>query len=115
MIDPVPLEKWGTERWYARDIKYVVHHPIRAVANVLSDPLEAWTLFQDRFAAGREGQTSPDLYRVEGDWERRLHDLLGVPWLCEANSEFWALWSESNTGNGSQGDSSRAREFQRLE
>jgi hypothetical protein len=31
---------------------------------------------------------------VERDWDRRLHQILGIPWPCEATSEFWALWPE---------------------
>ena len=43
-----------------RDVRYVVRHPIRAVTNVLSDPLEAWTFVQDRYAARREATHPPN-------------------------------------------------------
>jgi hypothetical protein len=37
-------------------------------------------------------QQSP--YVVTDDWERRLHEILGVPWPCQASEEFWPLWAE---------------------
>jgi len=37
-------------------------------------------------------QQSP--YVVTDDWERRLHEILGVPWPCQVNEEFWPLWGE---------------------
>ena len=77
---------------FGKSFQYVLRHPVRAVAAVLSDPLETWTAFQDRFAANREGQTPPDLYKVEEHWEHRLHHLLDAPWPCDVISEFWALW-----------------------
>ena len=75
-----------------KDIRSIARHPIRAVASILSDPLETWTFLHDRYAARREGPTSPDLYKAEPDWEQRLHILLEVPFPCEMTSEFWALW-----------------------
>ena len=61
-------------------LRYLLRHPIRALAEVASDPLEAWKKLHQRHA--------------ERGWEHRLHDLLGVPWPGEATSEFWALWPE---------------------
>lgn len=69
-----------------------LRHPIQTVAAVASDPVEAWTVLRDIHAARRDRPIPPDLYEAEGGWEHRLHDLLGVPWPCEAISEFWALW-----------------------
>lgn len=77
---------------FGKDAQYILRYPIRAVANVLSDPLEAWTFFHDRFAARREARTSPGTYKADCDWEDRLHGLLNLSWPCEANSEFWMLW-----------------------
>ena len=75
-----------------KDVRNIVRHPIRAVAGILSDPLETWAFFRDRYEARHEGHTSPDLYKAEPDWEKRLHLLLDVPWPCEMTSEFRALW-----------------------
>jgi hypothetical protein len=75
-----------------KDAQYILRHPIRAAVGVLSNPMETWALLQDRLAAQREEPTRPELYKADGDWEVRLHGLLDVPWPCEANSEFLALW-----------------------
>jgi len=76
----------------SKDAKYILRHPIRTLTNVLSDPLETWSLVQDRFAAWHEQQVPSDLYKAELDWESRLHRLLEVPWPCQTIDEFWALW-----------------------
>ena len=34
------------------------------------------------------------LYQADNSWERRLHELLGLPWPCSIASEFWALWRQ---------------------
>jgi hypothetical protein len=73
-------------------LQYFFRHPIQTLVAVMSDPLEAWTLLRDIQAARREAPMPSDLYVAENDWESRLHGLLGIPWPCEATSEFWALW-----------------------
>ena len=75
--------------------RYFVRHPLRTAAAILADPREAWTSFLDRCAARLERRTSPDDYKCEVDWERRVHQLINVPWPCGATAEFWALWSEA--------------------
>jgi hypothetical protein len=40
----------------------------------------------------RERLVPPHIYQADDSWERRLHELLGVPWPCPATSEFWQLW-----------------------
>jgi hypothetical protein len=62
-----------------------------------ADPVEAWFKLRSRFAVlperGRPRfRESP--YTVTDDWERRLHDILGVPWPCPSTAEFWNLWRE---------------------
>ena len=62
-----------------------------------TDPVEAWIRLRTRFAELPERrrprfQLSP--YAVTGDWERRLHEILGVPWPCPSVAEFWSLWQE---------------------
>jgi hypothetical protein len=42
-------------------------------------------------AVRRERPLPPDLYQAEDGWDRRLHELLGVP---SATSEFTKLWSD---------------------
>ncbi len=61
------------------------------------DPVEAWIRLRSRFAELPERhkpQFRESPYTVTNDWERRLHDDLGVAWPCPATAEFWNLWSE---------------------
>jgi hypothetical protein len=73
---------------------YFLRHPIRSLATVASEPFEAWTVLRDMRAQRRERYAPNNLYQAEEGWEHRLHYLLGVPWPCEATSEFLALWPE---------------------
>jgi predicted O-methyltransferase YrrM len=84
----------GVKAMFGTGLRYFLKYPIQTLAAVASDPLEAWTVLQDNHAARREEPIPQDLYEAEDGWQHRLHDLLGVPWPCEANSEFWALWPE---------------------
>jgi hypothetical protein len=61
-------------------LSYFLRHPTRAVAAVVADPAEAFTTLYDRFA--------------DEDWERHLHENLGVPWPCAAAEEFRLLVPE---------------------
>ena len=61
------------------------------------DPVETWIRLRSHFAELPERhrprfRESP--YTVTNDWERRLHDILGIPWPCPATAEFWNLWPE---------------------
>jgi hypothetical protein len=51
-------------------------------------------MLQERYVAQRERPVPPDLYRAEYGWDRRMHELLGIPWPCPATSEFTALWPQ---------------------
>lgn len=79
-------------------LHYLLRHPLRLAAAAAADPLEAWALFVDRYVWWREMRSSRPRCRYEAhaddDWEHRLHDLLGVPWPCQATSEFRVLWPE---------------------
>lgn len=66
----------------------------RAVRAAARDPLEGFERARERIAERRERRVPPYRYRSEHDWERRLHELVGVPWPCEAAEEFTGLWSE---------------------
>jgi Methyltransferase domain len=61
------------------------------------DPVEAWFRLRSDFAELPERRKlrfglSP--YKVTDEWERQIHDILGVPWPCPATAEFWNLWPE---------------------
>jgi Methyltransferase domain len=75
-------------------LRYSFNHPIRAAHALLSDPLEVLTAFQERYAERRQRPVPPELYQPDYGWERRMHQLLGVPEPCSATSEFWTLWPE---------------------
>ena len=75
-------------------LRYFLRHPVRAAAAIMSEPLEIWTRVQESYVAYREPSAPPDLYRAEDGWDRKMHELLGVPWPCQASSEFPALWAE---------------------
>jgi hypothetical protein len=66
----------------------------RLASLVAADPGESWGRIQDHFAEWRERRRPPCIYEGERDWERRLHEILGIPWPCDATSEFWALWPQ---------------------
>jgi hypothetical protein len=59
---------------------------------VASHPLEAWMRLQDQIAERRQRRRPRCPYKAESDWECRLHQILGIPWPCEATSQFWTLW-----------------------
>jgi Methyltransferase domain len=61
------------------------------------DPVEASIRVRSEIAERLERrkpryQQSP--YVATDDWERRLHEVLGVFWPCQASAEFWPLWAE---------------------
>jgi predicted ATP-grasp superfamily ATP-dependent carboligase len=60
----------------------------------VTEPSEAWARIQDRFDERRDRRRPRCPYEVERDWDRRLHQMFGIPWPCETTSEFWALWPE---------------------
>jgi Methyltransferase domain len=70
------------------------------------DPVETWIRLRSHFAELPERhrprfRESP--YTVTNDWERRLHDILGIPWPCPATAEFWNLWPEVLTPFNTRG------------
>jgi methyltransferase family protein len=74
--------------------RYFLSHPARAIATIASDPFEIWTIVQQNYVAQRERPVPADLYQADLGWDRRMHELLGVPWPCEAASESAILWSQ---------------------
>lgn len=75
-------------------LRYFIRHPARAAAAILSEPLESWARFEEAIARRREHPPRPDLLQINQDWERRLHQWLGMTWPCKASVEFWRLWPE---------------------
>ena len=73
-------------------IHYLLRHPILAAADLAADPLEVCITVYDAYIAQREQRGPRCRYESDENWEQRLHDVLGVPWPCNATSEFWELW-----------------------
>jgi hypothetical protein len=75
-------------------LHYLLKHPIAGMAILASDPREIWSRVQETYLAEREQRGPQCRYESDENWERRLHDHLGVAWPCNLASEFWTLWSE---------------------
>jgi len=75
-------------------LHYLLKHPMVGAAILASDPLEVWTRVQESYVAQREQRGPPCQYESDENWERRLHDQLGIPWPCKLIQEFWKLWLE---------------------
>ena len=76
----------GTASWYLANSR-------RVLSAILADPAESWTRVKARLAERSERARGPCHYRLDSDWEERLHALLEAPWACKAGDEFWSLWS----------------------
>lgn len=61
---------------------------------IAADPLEVCLRLRAKFFERREKHKTQPCYDVDADWERRMHNTLGVSWPCPAAAEFWALWPE---------------------
>jgi Methyltransferase domain len=72
--------------------RYFLSHPLRAIATIASDPFEIWTILQQNYVFQHQRRVPADLYQAEEDWDRRVHELLGVPWPCATGLEFTTLW-----------------------
>src|SRR5712692_4708553 len=74
-------------------LRYLLRHPVSAVADLAADPLEVWTMLQDEYVDRRERRGPQCRYEFDDEREQWLHDCLSVPWPCASTSEFWTLWS----------------------
>lgn len=78
-------------------LRQVMKHPIRATLAVASEPLETWTTFAERIVERgerRRAATPSDLYRIDLNWEAKLHHYLQTEHPCVATQEFWRLWTQ---------------------
>jgi hypothetical protein len=75
-------------------LHYLLKHPVVGMAVLASDPLEVWNRVQESYLAEREQRGPQCQYESDENWERWLHDHLGVPWPCKLIPEFWVLWPE---------------------
>jgi hypothetical protein len=72
----------------------VLKHPLSAAADLAADPFEVLATVREYIAEEREPRRPQYPYQYDDDWERRLHEHIGVSWPCEVTSEFRDLWSE---------------------
>lgn len=84
-------------------LRYVVKHPVVALADVAADPVEVWIKFQERYADWHKRRRPPYRYQSDQDWEQRLHRHLRQPCPCELTAEFGGLWREVMRELGAKG------------
>lgn len=75
-------------------IRYLLKHPLSGVADLAADPIEVCLTVREAYVAQREQRGPRRRYESDENWERRLHQGLGVAWPCNETSEFWDLWAE---------------------
>jgi hypothetical protein len=75
-------------------VRYLLRHPVRGVTYLATHPLEIWAAVPDTYAAERERRGPQCPYESDPNWEKQLHDHLGVEWPCKLISEFSKLWAE---------------------
>jgi hypothetical protein len=63
-----------------------------ALGAIATRPYEGLERVRERLAENAESRRRSWRYVCTPDGERRLHELLGVPWRCNALSEFEDLW-----------------------
>jgi hypothetical protein len=96
-------------------LRYVLRHPVVALVDLAADPLEIWTTIHDTHVAEHERRRPQCPYEFNEDWEHQLHQALGVPWPCDAASEFWGPMDPGDQRNGSKGDPAWPGELSILE
>jgi hypothetical protein len=75
----LPLRQW-------------LKHPLTAVADIATNPLEIWTTIQGAYVESRERAQPRYRYEADDQWESRVHASMGAAWPCKATSEFRELW-----------------------
>jgi predicted O-methyltransferase YrrM len=68
----------------------------RALGVVARDPAEALDRFRSKIEHNKDErrEQSSVAYQASPDFERRLHELLGAPFPCDAAAEFERTWKE---------------------
>jgi hypothetical protein len=75
-------------------LRYLLKNPVSATADLAADPFETLTTIHDAYIAQRERRRPQCPYQHDRDWQKSLHEWLGISWPCDIVSEFWTLWSE---------------------
>jgi hypothetical protein len=87
-------KKYGLVRARGPESFVVGEEGTRLASCLAREPAEVWLRLKAKYVGRQERRGRPYQYPAEADWERRLHEILGVPWPCPAAAEFWALWPE---------------------
>jgi hypothetical protein len=81
----------------SQEVAYIA----RASRSMLRRPVEGLGRMRGRVDRRRDreawrelGHTPHDVYRPDPDWERHLHELVGVSWPCETQERFRGAWSD---------------------
>jgi hypothetical protein len=75
-------------------VRYALQHPWRYAA-ALGDPAALFDKLHDHVVQEWEYRTPVHRHQPDWQWERELHEWLGVPWPCAAQAEFYRLWPEA--------------------
>jgi len=73
-------------------VRELIRHPVNAISYLASDPMQIVLTVQDEYAAVREAKGPPCQYEFDPEWEKRLHEALGLEWPCPAAAEFQEFW-----------------------
>jgi methyltransferase family protein len=66
----------------------------RKLLGAARDPAAAWDKVRDRIDWQHEYSRPPCRYDRDPDWERQLHERMGVPFPCAAAAEFREFWPQ---------------------
>ncbi len=78
---------------FASSLRYAVYFPDR-LSRALADPVGTWDKVLDRFLQDREYRRPACRYPVTLNWEKTLHEALGLSWPCHEADEFRRLWPD---------------------
>ncbi len=66
---------------------------VGAARFTMREPLDGLDRVRERVRGALGMPDEAPSYQVDRDWERRLHETLGVPWPCPAADDFESVWS----------------------
>ena len=72
--------------------RYLARNPAQAFRALVTEPGETWSRFYDEYVYAKERRQAPTPYVAVPDWEKRLHDALGLIWPCEISEECAKVW-----------------------
>jgi hypothetical protein len=75
-------------------LHYLLKHPVTGVADLLADPIEAWTTIREAYVEKRDERRPQCPYEPDLSWEKQLHEALGIPLPCNESQEFLVVWQQ---------------------